>query len=101
VLFLDKISAQWAKSSRRLARGLQIELRWLPTACPELNPVDHLWRHLTNDVLANEPLPNLEATLKRAWSYLVDLSPVERLRKAGVLSGSFWLQDVFPAKVRH
>ena len=101
VLFLDKISAQWAKSNRRLARALQIELRWLPTACPELNPVDHLWRHLTKDVLANEPLPNLDATLKRAWTYLADLSPADRLRKAGVLSGRFWLQDVYPVKVRH
>jgi len=98
VLFLDKNSAQWAHSSRRWARHLNIELRWLPKACPELNPVDHLWRHLKRDILANEPLPNLEATLKRAWSYLRDLSPRERLRKAGVLSGHFWLQDVFPAK---
>jgi transposase len=98
VLFLDRISAQWAKSSRRLARELGIELRWLPKACPELNPVDHLWRHLKNDILANEPLPDLDTTLKRAWSYLADLSPRERLRKAGVLSGKFWLQDVFPVK---
>lgn len=101
VLFLDKISAQWAKSNQHLARALQIELRWLPTACPELNPVDHLWRHLTKDVLANEALPNLDATLKRAWTYLADLSPCERLRKAGVLSGRFWLQDIYPVKVRH
>ena len=101
VLFLDRISAQWAGSSRQLARQLGIELRWLPKACPELNPLDHLWRHLKKDILANEPLPNLEATLKRAWSYLADLSPSERLRKAGVFSGHFWLQDVFPAKVRH
>lgn len=101
VLFLDKISAQWATRSRRLARQLGIELRWLPKACPELNPVDHLWRHLKNDVLANEPLPDLEATLKRAWSYLAELSPHDRLRKAGVLSKRFWLRDVFPAKRRH
>lgn len=99
VLFLDKISAQWAQSSRRLAHQLGIQLRWLPKACPELNPVDHLWRHLKRDILANEPLPNLEATLKRAWLYLKQLSPHERLQKAGVLSGHFWLQDVFPAKV--
>ena len=98
VLFLDKISAQWAQSSQRLAKALNIQLRWLPKACPELNPVDHLWRHLKNDVLANEPLPNLQATLERAWSYLRDLSPRERLRKAGVLSGRFWLHDVFPVK---
>jgi hypothetical protein len=98
VLFLDKISAQWARSSRQLAKQLGIELRWLPKACPELNPVDHLWRHLKNDILANEPLPDLEATLKRAWSYLADLSPRDRLRKAGVLSERFWLADVFPVK---
>lgn len=98
VLVLDKISAQWAHSSRRLAKQLGIELRWLPKACPELNPVDHLWRHLKQDILANEPIPNLEATLKRAWSYLANLSPRERLQKAGVLSGRFWLQDVFPIK---
>jgi hypothetical protein len=99
VLFLDKSSGQWARSSRWLADQLDIQLRWLPRACPELNPVDHLWRHLKKEILANEPLPNLEATLKRAWSYLEALSPHERLQKGGVLSGRFWLQDVFPAKV--
>ena len=99
VLFLDRISAQHARASRQLAHGLEIELRWLPKACPELNPVDHLWRHLKQDILANEPTPDLDATLKRAWSYLNDLSPRERLQKAGVLSGNFWLADIFPARV--
>lgn len=99
VLFLDRHSAQWARASRRLARALGIELRWLPSACPELNPVDHLWRHLKKDILANEPLPNLDATLKRAWLYLAVLSPRERLKKAGVLSEHFWLRDVCPVKL--
>lgn len=99
VLFLDRLSAQWARASRHLARQLGVELRWLPKACPELNPVDHLWRQLKQDVLANEPLPDLDATLKRAWCYLRDLSPKDRLTKAGVLSKKFWLRDVFPAKV--
>lgn len=99
VLFLDKISAQRAKRSRRLAKDLGIQLRYLPTACPELNPVDHLWRHLKKDVLANEPLPDLETTSQYACAYLDDLSPHARLRKAGILSGHFWLQDVFPPKV--
>jgi hypothetical protein len=99
VLFLDKISAQRADRSRRLTKDLGIQLRWLPTACPELNPVDHLWRHLKKDILANEPLPDLKTTLKHACAYLDNLSPHERLRKAGILSGHFWLQDVFPPKV--
>jgi transposase len=99
VLFLDRSKVHRAQASRQLAHTLGLELRWLPTACPELNPVDHLWRHLKRDVLANEPIPDLEATLQRAWAYLADLSPRDRLRKAGVLSGHFWLADVFPAKV--
>lgn len=99
VLFLDKISAQRAHSSQGLAKDLKIQLRWLPTACPELNPVDHLWRHLKNDILANEPLPNLKATLKHACAFLNSFSPHERLCKAGVLSEHFWLLDVFPPKV--
>lgn len=94
VLFLDKAPAQWAHASRRLARQLGIQLRWLPTACSELNPVDHLWRHVKGDVLANEPTPDLDRTLQYAWDYLESLTPRERLRKAGVLSGHFWLASI-------
>jgi transposase len=78
VLFLDSISAQHARASQTLAAELGIELRWLPKACPELNPVDYLWWHLKKDILANEPIPNLEATLKRArsyWWWIVTRSP--------------------------
>jgi hypothetical protein len=39
VLFLDRGSPHTARASRRLARGLGIELRLLPTACPEQNPL--------------------------------------------------------------
>jgi DDE superfamily endonuclease len=44
VLFLDRGSPHTAKRSRRSAKELGIELRWLPTACPELNPVEGIWR---------------------------------------------------------
>jgi len=94
VLFLDRSKVHRAHRSRQLASRLGIEVRWLPKACPELNAVDHLWRHLKQDVLANEPLPNMDATLKRAWSYLANLSPRQRRQKAGVLSKSFWLASV-------
>lgn len=94
VLFLDRHPAQRAKRSRQLAKRLDIQLRWLPTACPELNVVDHLWRHVTQEVLANEPTPCLEQTVQRAEHHLASLSPKERLNKAGVFSNSFWLADV-------
>lgn len=94
VLFLDRHPAQWARATRRLARQLNIQLRWLPTACPELNVMDHLWRHVTEDVLANEPTPNLDTTAQRAVQHIRAMSPQARRRQAGILSDSFWLAKV-------
>ena len=94
VLFLDRGAPHKARASRALAKALGIELRWLPVACPELNPVDHLWRHVKQDVLANEPVPDLDMSVERACAYIMALSPQERLRKAGVLSSRFWLRKV-------
>lgn len=45
VLFLDRNKPHRADASRKLARDLHIQLRWLPKACSELNVMDHLWRH--------------------------------------------------------
>ncbi|MFZ0325016.1 MAG: transposase [Actinomycetes bacterium] len=91
VLFVDRGSPHTARRSRELAAALEIELRWLPTACPELNPVEGLWRLLKGRVLANEPTPNLDASLARAFEHLESMSPRDRLEAAGVLSGTFWL----------
>src|SRR4029077_1150054 len=46
VLFVDRGSPHTARRSRELAAELGVELRFLPTACPELNPVEGLWRHV-------------------------------------------------------
>jgi len=94
VLFLDRGSPHTANDSKNLARNLKIELRWLPTACPELNAVDHLWRHTKADVSANEPTPKVMKTVSRIRDYITSLTPEERLRKAGVLSDDFWLRNV-------
>lgn len=94
VLFLDRNTAHKAHRSRRLARDLAIQLRWLPTACSELNVLDQLWGHVKDEVAANEPLPNVDATVRRARGYVHSLPRQERLRKAGVLSPDFWLTDV-------
>ncbi len=91
VLFLDRGSPHTAKASRMLAAELGIELRWLPTACPELNPLERLWRLLKGAVLSNEPTPDLDTSLARAFEHLESMRPKQRLRAAGVLSGTFWL----------
>jgi transposase len=96
VLFLDRGSPHTAGASRQLAHSLGIALRWLPTACPELNPVDHLWRHVKAFV-ANEACPKVAETVERAASYVLKLTPQERLCKAGILSPNFWLKGLLSA----
>jgi hypothetical protein len=93
VLFVDRGSPHTAKRSRALAAESGIEVRLLPTACPELNPLERLWRVLKGQVLANEPTPDLDASLRRAFDYLVAMTPRQRLKSAGVLSGAFWLPN--------
>ena len=81
-----------AGASRRLARELNIQIRWLPKACSELNVLDHLWRQVL--IAANEPTPNAFATVQCARRAIQHMTPKERLREAGVLSKNFWLADV-------
>lgn len=94
VLFVDKASAHTAPRSQARAAALGLQLRWLPTACPELNVMDCLWRHVRDDVLANEPTPTLDLTVQRAIDHVDSLSRHERLVQAGVFSEHFWLSEV-------
>ncbi len=94
VLFLDRNKPHRAEASLQLARDLNIQLRWLPKACSELNVMDHLWRHVKADVAANEPMPDVDGTVCRASGYAHALTGRERLQKAGVRSKDFWLADV-------
>jgi len=91
VLFLDRGSPHTSRASRALARQLGIELRFLPTATPELNPVEGLWCHGKADVVANEPTPNVDISTLRLCAYLLGLSNHQRLQMAGAVSQNFWL----------
>ena len=91
VLFEDRGTPHTAQASRSLAEQLGIQLRFLPVATPELNARDHLWRHVKRDVLANRPTRSIDVSAELACRYLLDLSPKQRLKKAGILSGNFWL----------
>ena len=93
VLFEDRGSPHGAGESRRLARALDMELRFLPKAPPELNAMDHLWRHVQGRALANWPTQSIDAAADGACRYLLEMSRQERLRKAGVLSGNGWLTN--------
>lgn len=91
VLYEDRATQHKAPRSMERAESLGIEVRWLPRATPELNAMDHLWRHSKREVLGNRPTQSIDESALDVCCYLLDLSPRDRLRQAGVLSGNFWL----------
>jgi transposase len=91
-LLLDADTSHTAKTSQREARLLGIRLVWLPVRCPELNAMDHLWRHGKQQVCANRQYGSIEEQAHRFLHYLEGLSVEETLRKAGVLSENYWLK---------
>jgi transposase len=93
VLFQDRGSPHTAEESVALARELGLEIRWLPRATPELNAMDQLWRRTKGEALASRPTQSIDVSADGVCNYILDLRPQERLRKAGILSGNFWLAD--------
>lgn len=91
VLFEDRASQHTAPASRGRADESGIEVRWLPVATPELNAMDHLWRHTKREALGDRRTVTIDESALGACRYILKLSRRERLRKAGVLSGNFWL----------
>lgn len=93
VLFEDRGSPHTAEDSVEVAAALKMELRFLPRATPEINAMDHLWRHVKRLALADRPTRTIEAAALQACQDIFLMTPTERLRKAGVLSGNFWLTN--------
>jgi transposase len=91
VLFEDRGSPHTADESRALAHALGLDVRFLPIATPELNAMDHLWRHVKGRALANRATQSINESADSACRYILGMSRRERLQKAGVLSGNFWL----------
>jgi transposase len=91
VLFEDRGAPHTAEESRQRAAALGLEVRLLPRATPELNAMDQLWRHVKANALANRPTRSIDESAEAACQSIYQLHRRERLRKAGVLSGNFWL----------
>jgi len=91
VLFEDRGTPHTAEESLEVAIELGIEVRLLPRATPELNAMDHLWRHIKGRALSDRQTRSIDKSADKACQYIFDLSPRERLQKAGVFSGNFWL----------
>jgi len=91
VLFEDRAGQDTSPDSLEWAEELGIEVRLLPKATPELNAMDHLWRHTKREALGDRPTETIDGSALAACQHIIDLGPRGRLRQAGVLSGNFWL----------
>jgi hypothetical protein len=63
----------------------------LPKAAPELNTMDQLWRHTKHETVGSRATETIERAALDACQYIIDLSPRERLRHAGIHSGNYRL----------
>jgi hypothetical protein len=90
-LLLDGASRHSARDSEWLAADLDIELIYLPARCSNVNPMDFLLKWGKDKICANKQYLSIDYQADRFIEYLLGLSPEEALRKAGLLSGWFWL----------
>jgi hypothetical protein len=90
-VLLDKASRHTAHESESLAAEFDIELIWLPPRAANINPMDRLWRWGKEKICANKQYLSIDYQAAFFIDYLLSLSPQEALRKAGLLSGNFWL----------
>jgi transposase len=91
VLFEDRGAPHKAGASLKLAAKLKVQVRLLPRSTPELNAMDHLWRFVKGKALSNQPTHTIDTSADLACQYIYDMGREERLRKAGIRSGRFWL----------
>jgi hypothetical protein len=91
VLFEGRAAQHTSPESLGWAEELGIEVRLLPRATPELNAMDQLWRLTKRETVGSRATQAVATSALAACQYLIDLSPRDRLRQAGVLSGNFWL----------
>jgi len=94
-LLLDEAPCHIAPKSQALAAQLDIELIWLPKQCSELNAMDQLWRELKGNISANYQFSDIDKHADFAEHWIMSLTPVAALRKAGILSKNFWLKSFF------
>jgi hypothetical protein len=90
-VLLDGASRHSAHDSESLAAELNIELIALPARASNINPMDRLWKWGKDKICANKQYSSIDYQADRFIDYLLGLSPQEARKKAGLLSGRFWL----------
>jgi transposase len=93
-LLLDGLSSHTTPGTQALARGLRIQLIWLPKQHPELNPMDQLFKELKARLAANRQFRSMRQEVCAAQLWMELLTNLDARRKAGLLSKHSWLRRV-------
>ena len=70
-----------------------MKVRYNHVATPELNAMDHLGRTVKGRALADRATRTIAISADLACLHILNMSPQQRVQKAGVLSGDFWLTN--------
>jgi transposase len=89
ILLLDN---RGAHTAQRIRWPQNVRCVWLPPYCPELNPIERLWRDLKDD-LAWQQFPNVEAQ----QDYVGQLLRAYEARTLQSLTGYAYLVDAINA----
>lgn len=92
-ILLDSGSLHTSAITTQTAAQVNIKLIMLPKQCPELNVVDHLWRSVKADVSANYQYSTVTEHADAALNYVLQMTPQDRLCRAGILAPNFWLNN--------
>src|SRR3954449_6230641 len=93
-LLTDRASAHTAARIQMLAVALGIRFLWLPKQAPELNAMDQLWRELKRLIAAIRQAASADALASNAAGWVLELTPQQARRKAGMTSPHFWLRNL-------
>lgn len=92
LLVWDNAPPHHPKRVLAAAQEARITIAWLPFRCPELNPLEDLWRRLKAVVAANRVYDTLDALAHQAISWLDAHLPDALLACCGLHSSKFdWL----------
>jgi hypothetical protein len=75
VLFVDNDKPHDAKPVRQLLEkhNYQIQIEWLPTYSPELNPQEDIWQHMRRRVTHNHYFERMDALLEAVEQFHQEL----------------------------
>jgi transposase len=93
-LLLDQLSSHTAFRTQALAARLNIHFIWLPKQCPELNPVDHIYKELKAKLAANRQFKTMDQEALAAQLWICLLTNRQAREKAGLCSRNCWLRKV-------